>query len=49
MIGYYVMKGYKKDCNSLRENTENNMNKNKSSDKVITHLLKKYLERKENS
>ena len=49
MIGYYLMKGYKKDQCALKENSSNNISKNKSSDKVITHLLKKYLERKENT
>jgi len=41
------MKGYKCDQNSLRESTQGNLCQGKSSDKMVTHLLKKYLERKE--
>ena len=41
------MKGYKQDLNSLRESTEvNNGQTTYSSNKMVTHLLKKYLVRK---
>jgi hypothetical protein len=44
------MKGYKQDANSQRENTHaNSQQLGKSSDKIITNMLKRYLVRKEHA
>lgn len=42
-IGFYIMKGYKQDTRTLRESNQANNQSGKSSDRVITHMLKKYL------
>lgn len=42
-IGFYIMKGYKQEQSTLRESTQSNSQTGKSSDRVITHMLKKYL------
>lgn len=42
-IGYYIMKGYKQDLKPLKEEQ---LVESKASDKIIGHMLKKYLFRK---
>ena len=41
------MKGYKCEQSNLRESAHHHVSQGKSSDKIVTNLLKKYLERKE--
>ena len=47
-MGYYVLKGYRQDLPGLKEAESGSQSQQlKSSDKIISNMLRKYLYRKE--
>jgi hypothetical protein len=45
-LGYYLMKGYRQDTNYAKEEHSQLLQESTHSEKIITHMLKKYLFRK---